>query len=145
MWPALTSRYVLFKLSFFFLQLEGDQYPDSVLDLYTFVLVDSLKKALRCRNVEEFDICHELYLMFCILLYLIECICWLVWRTRSSVIIDADIVVFYFSNIKRYSKCIERLFSFYQYYGGHCHRYRPVYRKLESLSLSLLYKTDFFL
>ena len=27
----------------------------------SFVLEDSLKKALRCRNMQEFDTCYELY------------------------------------------------------------------------------------
>jgi hypothetical protein len=66
--------------------------------------------ALRCRNVEEFDTCHELYLMTCILLYLIECICWLMWLTRSSVIIDADILLIYFSKIKRESKFLKTMY-----------------------------------
>jgi hypothetical protein len=46
------------------------QYLISVLDLNPFVLVDSLKMALRCRNMYEFDACHKLHFM--IFLYFIE-------------------------------------------------------------------------
>jgi hypothetical protein len=42
-----------------------------VLDWYSFVLEDSLRMALRCRNMSAFDTCHELYFMICIVLYCI--------------------------------------------------------------------------
>jgi len=51
----------------------------SVLDLYVFVLVDSLGMTLQCPNTYEFDTCHELYSMTYILLYFVECICQLIW------------------------------------------------------------------
>jgi len=42
-----------------------------MLNLYSFVLLDSLKMALRCRNIYEFDPCHELYFMIRILCILL--------------------------------------------------------------------------
>jgi len=41
---------------------------------WNFVLVDALRMALLCRNMCEFDTCHELYFMVCILLRFIECV-----------------------------------------------------------------------
>jgi hypothetical protein len=32
-----------------------------MLDLYSFVLEHSLKMAPLCRNMQEFDTCHEVY------------------------------------------------------------------------------------
>jgi len=42
-----------------------------VLHLYSFVLVESLQLAIRCRNMLQFDTCHKLYL--CDLLFIAFC------------------------------------------------------------------------
>jgi len=36
--------------------------------MYSFVTVDPLRMATWCQNMKEFDTCHELYFMVCILL-----------------------------------------------------------------------------
>jgi hypothetical protein len=97
-------------------------------------------------------------LMICILLHLIECICWLLWRTRSSVIIDADIVLFYFSKIKqkiKFSNTMYRKFilvtirclSEYHFTNimvGTAIDTDLCIGSFGSLPLSLLHQTDFF-
>ena len=51
----------------------------SVSDLYSFITVDPVRMAPWCQNMKEFDTCHELYFMICILLSAFVC-----WHSKCK-------------------------------------------------------------
>ena len=52
---------------------------NGMFNLCSFVLENSLRMALQCQNMQEFDTHHELYSIICVLLYCIQCIYWLIY------------------------------------------------------------------